>query len=83
MQRLESSIVCPLLGDTTRHHGPSPFVKLLAQRLGVDPDARRDLAQGLAGLVSPARITKILRRPFRGHVYNLQTNADGTSLRIL
>lgn len=71
----KAGIVPPLLGYPLLHHRPTPVVELLAECLGVNPHSRPDLAQGLASLVSPSRVTQVLRRPFRGHVYNLQTKA--------
>jgi len=75
MQRLDFGVVAPLLRHPAWHDGPIPAVELLAECLGVNADTQGDLAQGLASLVSPTRITQVLRRPFRGHVYNLQTKA--------
>lgn len=75
VERLELGIVPTLLAYPLLHNRPTPVVELLAECLGIDPHTRRDLAQGLASLVTPTRITQVLRRPFRGHVYNLQTKA--------
>lgn len=75
MQRVELGVMAPLVRYPLFHDRPTPGVKLLAQYLGIDSDTGTDLAQGLASLMAATRITQILRRPFCGHVYNLQTKA--------
>ena len=76
VERAESGIVGAAFGNAARHDMPTELMESLTQHLVAHPDSRRDLSQRLASLVTPTRVCEVFRRPFAGHVYNLQTKQE-------
>jgi len=68
-------IASALYGDSPWAYLEAHTTEREAQRFGINANHVRDLCKAAALLVEPSRITQVLRRPFRGHVYNLQTQA--------
>lgn len=55
-------------------HGEIVAAEGEPQCLGVAAQDRRNLGKAVARLIEPTCIIEATRRPYRGHVYNLQTN---------
>jgi hypothetical protein len=82
----------PIIGTHFRHTKRSRLrsgsqlvtttAKRPAQTSAVNSDGMSDLIRSLSGLVAPIKLIEVGRRPFVGHVYNLETKqgwyiADG------
>lgn len=73
VERAVQRVIAQALGLTRGTNRPPEAMEGQAQRLGGHATIARDLRERFPGLVALTRVSEVVRRPFRGHVYNLQT----------